>query len=120
MNEWVVVIPGKPRNDLALSFQHGPIINDQGVRSLLEHEVGKLNGLKIEVFSDEHPPPHFRVKFGSETNCFRIADCKPMYGDSLKQYFRNIKKWHYDYKQVLIDAWNTTRPSDCPVGRYRG
>jgi hypothetical protein len=116
--EWVVVIIGKPRDDLRLSFQHGPIVDDEGRRLLLEHEVDKLNGLKIEVFSDEHPPPHFRIKFGGETNCFRIADAQPMYGDALKQYFRNIKKWHKDNKQVLIDAWNKTRPSDCPVGKY--
>lgn len=119
MGEWVVVIGGKPRDDLRLSFLHGPIVNDEGHRLLLEHEVDKLNGLKIEVFSNAHPPPHFRVNFGRETNCFRIADCQPMYGNSLKQYFRNIKQWHKDNKQLLIDVWNKTRPSECPVGEYR-
>lgn len=119
MTEWVVEIRGKIRDELRLSFQHGPIINDEGHRHLLEHEVDKLNGLKIEVFSNEHPPPHFRVKFGGETNCFRISDCLPMYGDALEPYFRNIKKWHKDNKPRLIDAWNKTRPSDCPVGEYR-
>lgn len=120
MTEWVVDVGGEPLDDLRLSFQHGPIVNDQGNRLFLEHEVGELNGLKIEVFSNEHPPPHFRVKFGGETNCFRISDGEPMYRNSLKQYFRNIKKWHKDNKQFLIDAWNNTRPADCPVGKYKG
>lgn len=72
------------------------------------------------MFSDEHPSPYFRVKFGGETDCFRISDGEPMYANSLKQYFCNIKKWHKDNKQLLINTWSNTRPADCPVGRYKG
>ncbi len=120
MTEWILNVDGKLLDDLRSSFQHGPIVDDSGNRLLLEHEVGKLKGMKIEIFSDEHPPPHFRVKFGGETNCFHISNGEPMYPNALKPYYRNIKKWHKENKQGLIDMWNNTRPTDCPVGRYQG
>lgn len=119
MKEWVIELRGDVVNKLRSSFQLGPILNDQDIHLIVEHTVGEFDGLKIEVFSDEHPPPHFRVKLGSESNCFRIADGSPLYGEGLKRYFRNIRKWHGENKQVLIDFWNKTRPSGCPVGEYK-
>jgi hypothetical protein len=77
---------------LRSSFQAGPILNDQGRRLLEEHSVAQLQGLKIEIFSKEHPPPHFRVSYSGETNNFTIDDCSPMNGNSLKKWFRNIRK----------------------------
>lgn len=117
--EWCIELPSELVAELEDSFASGPIIDDKGTHLLLEQEFDRLDGLKIELFSKEHPPPHFRVYFQGISNSFTIEDCTPMHGDALKKYFRNIKKWHKDKKQELIDFWNTMRPTDCPVGVYR-
>lgn len=89
-----------------------------GAVLLEDAQVARFNGLKVEVFSNEHPPPHFRVKYQSESNNFTICECEPLNGGSLRKYFGNIKKWWNDEgKELLIKAWNERRPSDCPVGR---
>jgi len=79
--------------------------------------VARLGGLKVEIFSDEHGPPHFRVRDGDESADFRISDCARIAGD-LHGHERQVRRWHKDNEQKLIDAWDARRPTDCPVGKY--
>lgn len=116
-NEWSVTVPIELAEELAQSFNNGPILNDSGQRMLTEELVARLNGLKIEVFSNEHPPPHFRVKYAGETANYEISDCAQLNGD-LKKWKKNIIQWHRNNKYRLIQVWDETRPTDCPVGEY--
>jgi hypothetical protein len=118
MKEWIIPISDDLVNKLEACFANGPIIDDIGTRIITEAEFDRLGGLKIEIFSNEHPPPHFRICFQGDCNNFTINDCSPLNGDALSKYFRNIKKWHKTNKVALISFWNTMRPSDCPVGNY--
>lgn len=116
-------LEGKALEDLKLLCQHGPFLDDDGTVDNLplnEHEVDRINGLKVEVFSNEHGKPHFRVIMGNESNSFRIDDCEPLY-EGLKPYLRNIRKWHKkkENKQALIEMWDKTRPTGCPVGKFK-
>jgi hypothetical protein len=80
--------------------------------------VDRFAGLRIEVFSNEHPPPHFRVSCNGETANYRISDCEQLNG-GLSRYYGVIKTWHAENKTRLIEIWNDRRPADCPVGVYR-
>lgn len=117
-NEWFVPVPQKLLNELFECFYLGPIIDDHENRDLFEHTIAILKGLKIEIFSNEHPPPHFRVTYNGKSANYKIKDCTKISGD-LDIWDRNIRKWHKKNKDILIITWNTTRPSDCPVGNYR-
>ena len=77
--------------ELEKCFKSGPI-KKNGTHLLLEKTIAYLSGLKIQIFSDEHPPPHFRIIDGAgNANDFTITECKPMHGNSLSKYYRNIK-----------------------------
>ena len=117
-SEWTIDVSANLSQELADSFKQGPIFDDQGRRLLTEELIAHLNGLKIEVFANEHPPPHFRVKYSGETANYKISDCSQLNG-GLDKWYKNVKKWHQKNKQLLIDIWNRTRPTDCPVGEYR-
>jgi hypothetical protein len=103
---------------LAQSFLQGPIIDDRGTRMLGEELVATLDGLRVHIFSREHPPPHFRVTYAGESADFQISDCAKLVG-GLKKWERTIRTWHAGHKDDLIETWNRTRPTDCPVGAYR-
>lgn len=116
-NEWKVEA-NELAESLASDFQDGPIADEHGRRLFVEETVDRINGLRIQIFSDEHPPPHFRVCYAGETANFTIKDCAKLNG-GLNKWERNIRVWHKTHKGDLIQVWNRTRPSDCPVGEYR-
>jgi len=119
MPNWEVEVSGPEVAELEESLNQGPIIDDQGRRFLVEREVDRIGDLKIIVYSDEHPPPHFLVKCSEGSRRFEIRDCSPLDEKGLEKYLRNIRQWHKKNKQLLVKTWNESRPSDCPVGAYR-
>jgi hypothetical protein len=116
MSEWAVPVTDEVLAALADDFERGPILDDRGRRALEEAAVGVLNGLRVEIFAREHPPAHFRVRYQGQSANFDICTGQPLTA-GLERWHRNIKKWHAENRQVLIDKWNKSRPTDCPVGR---
>ncbi len=116
--KWVVVVPEEISRTLLREFRIGPIINDRGTRYLIEYLVDRVDGLKIEIFSNEHPPPHFRVRYGKDSANFSIKNCRKLNG-GLEEWEKTIKHWHSKNKDKLIEVWNIRRPTDCPVGLYK-
>jgi len=70
--EWYVSVDEPTVQELANSLASGPL-NEDGTHRLEEVVVGRINGLKVEIFANEHPPPHFKVSFQGEANTF---DCR--------------------------------------------
>ena len=58
---WSIPVSEEIVQELRDCFQMGPIVDLDGreLRLLEEELVARLDGLKIEIFSNEHPPPHF-------------------------------------------------------------
>ncbi len=82
--------------------------------------VTRVNGLKIEVYSNEHPPPHFHVKSPNVDASFAIENCAVLEGKVDNRDRKKIELWHRKAKPLLIAAWNSTRPTNCTVGLYKG
>jgi len=78
--------------------------------------VARVNGLRIEVFSNEHPPPHFHISGGDIDATFSIVDCEHLEGKIGRREKALVEWWYQRSRQCLIDAWNNSRPSDCTVG----
>jgi len=115
---WSIEFKGHAKEDLLNALQKNTEKDKSSVLHVQERLVDKLNGLDVKIFSNEHPPPHFRVSYQGKSNDFTIKDCTPLRGQSLSQYFRVIRDWHTKHKNNLINQWNVRRPSDCPVGEY--
>ena len=81
--------------------------------------VERVNGLKIEIYSNEHPPPHFHVKSPNVNASFDIKNCNIIEGKIDNKDLRKIQYWHNHAKETLIEVWNSTRPGDCTVGEYK-
>ncbi len=81
--------------------------------------VERVNGLKIEIYSNEHPPPHFHVKSPNVNPSFDIKNCNIIEGKIDNKDLKKIQYWHSHAKKTLIEVWNSTRPGDCTVGEYK-
>ena len=80
--------------------------------------VAKYNGIKIEIYSNEHPPAHFHIVSGENNASFAIDDCELLKNKGFSpKVIKNIQDWFLYSKDRLIEVWNETRPSDCTVGK---
>ena len=80
--------------------------------------IDRVQGLRISILPREHPPPHFHVMGSGINASFSIIDGAPVAGDaglSPKQH-RAVMIWYMEFRPRLIAIWNTTRPTNCPVG----
>ena len=112
-----VPIPLELSNELEESFRQGPMLNERGLRRLDEDLVDHINKMAVVIQADEHPPPHFHVKFAGENASFSIADGRRLPNiRGLEKFDHNIRNWWKKNYCELIEVWNRTRPSDCQVG----
>lgn len=82
----------------------------------IKQPVAQVQGLRIEVFSREHAPPHFHVSSSDIDAVFSVADCSLIRG-TIDGRSRKLVEWWYERgRNTIVAAWNSTRPSDCPVG----
>lgn len=82
------------------------------IRQLVEY----VNGLKIEIFHNEHPPPYFHVITSNFTASFTVENCELLHGSIGGRERKIIEWWHKRSKNKLLKLWNITRPSNCGVG----
>lgn len=94
----------------------GCYIWDDGELINAKQLVAREKGLKIEIYPDEHAPPHFHVKSAYINASFTIKECDRIQGDISRKDEDLIKYWHNRFQEKLIDVWNQTRPANCPVG----
>ena len=68
--------------------------------------VARVDGLKIEIYSNEHPPPHFHVKSPNISAIFSIESCERLEGKINSQDYKKVKYWHQAAKALpLTPFW---------------
>ncbi|MHA1331967.1 MAG: DUF4160 domain-containing protein [Candidatus Hodarchaeales archaeon] len=85
----------------------------------IKARVDKYRGLTFTINPNEHPPPHFHVHADKVNASFTIDDCSLIAGEIQSGDLRKIHYWHSKAKAKLIEVWNSTRPTNCVVGKYR-
>ncbi len=98
------------------------VYEENGELFLIETKqlVARLDGLKIEIYANEHPPPHFHVKSPNVNASFDIENCTLLEGSVNKKDLKKIQFWHKHAKLILVEIWNSRRPTSCPVGKFLG
>ncbi|RWC00706.1 DUF4160 domain-containing protein [Mesorhizobium sp.] len=77
----------------------------------------RISGLRAEVRSDEHPPPHFHVIYDGEDASYSLQTGLRLPGKvGLERYDGLIYKWWSQNRRHIAISWNKSRPSDCQVG----
>ena len=78
--------------------------------------LGQINGIKIEIFPNEHTPPHFHISTPDFKASFTVDKCDLFKGEVNSATHKKIKEFHSKNRDRIIDEWNRLRPSNCPVG----
>jgi len=77
------------------------------------YKVDTIGGLKIFVYTDDHPPPHFHVVTDKYNARFEIGSCELLgsKGEYVSRHERTIREWHARNVDLLTAVWLRTRPS---------
>ena len=79
----------------------------------------RVGNIKINLYANEHAPPHFHISNNEFDASFTIESCELLNGHVPSKVSKKIKHWHKYAKPKLIEFWNNTRPSECPVGQIK-
>jgi hypothetical protein len=78
--------------------------------------VDRIDGLKIHIYAKEHSPPHFHVISANLDCVFTLDNCTLISGTVDRKTRDLVEFYHSGAKEKLVDVWNRTRPTSCPVG----
>ncbi len=70
-----------------------------------------IDGIRIEIYTDDHPPPHFHVWFGGRRAKFDMATGNMLKGRLDKRSVRKVQRWMELNRDLLMQVWNDSRPS---------
>ncbi len=65
-----------------------------------------VGNLKIQIFADDHNPPHFHVVTPEHEALIRLSDLSLMAGSLSGRDFRIALQWAQDHLKELDDEWN--------------
>lgn len=75
--------------------------------------VSKVRNMKIEIYSNDHNPPHFHVKSndGSINATFRLDNCELLKGSIKKKDIKRIEAFYNDpyTKELMANMWNKSK-----------
>lgn len=68
--------------------------------------IAEFYGLVVSMYWDDHPPPHFHVRYG-EHEALVVIDDGSIYSGSLpRRALRLARTWRALHVDELLDAWN--------------
>ena len=71
--------------------------------------IARFYGLIIKMYfqQSEHNPPHFHVSYGEHEGVVEINTLKIIDGHLPKKALEMTKEWAEQYKEELLNIWNT-------------
>jgi hypothetical protein len=78
--------------------------------------IARVDGVKIMLYWDEHPPPHFHVEYAEYRAQVAIGTLRIIQGYIPAQQFRKVVAWARPRQNELLEAWMTCQ-ADLNPGR---
>lgn len=97
---------------LFILLNGGYVIWDDGEIYTVRHLVAKVRNIKIEVYADDHMPPHFHIRSPDLNAALRIDSCELIAGKLTGPQYALIRRWHKDFQEMLQTAWTRMRAGD--------
>lgn len=69
-------------------------------------QITNRNGIIVEMYFDDHNPPHFHAKYGSYKVSITIGRRKVISGSFPPKQLEDIKEWAKYHKLQLLHNWN--------------
>lgn len=68
--------------------------------------IGTTDGIKIQVFADDHNPPHFHAVTAEFEVLVRLSDMQVMQGSMRRSDLDKVIAWANAHRQEIENEWN--------------
>jgi hypothetical protein len=72
-------------------------------------EVSSFHGIRVTMYYNDHPPPHFHVRYGGQKAIVTIDSPRIWDGSIPLTQFNLIKEWAIENYETLNENWNLAR-----------
>lgn len=69
-----------------------------------------IDNIKIDIYSREHPPPHFHAKFSEFEELIVIKTLETYAGNMPKSQRKKVTDWAKDHRTFLLGIFNKLNP----------
>jgi hypothetical protein len=68
--------------------------------------VAVVEGIKIEFYFDEHPPPHFHARYAEFVVQLDLVTLEIIRGSMPRPQMQTVQQWAMPRRAALRAAWN--------------
>lgn len=72
-------------------------------------EISRFFGAVITMYYNDHPPPHFHVRYGQQKALISIQTGEILQGNLSPRLLKLIQEWTALYKNELLANWELAR-----------
>jgi hypothetical protein len=72
-------------------------------------EISRFFGTVIAMYYNDHPPPHFHVRYNKQKAIVGIDSLEILEGELSRRVFAFIVEWATQHQQELLENWELAR-----------
>lgn len=72
-------------------------------------EISRFFGIVVAMFYNDHQPPHFHVRYGSQRAIISIDTLTVLQGRLSPRVLGMVMEWSAQHQQDLIEDWKRAR-----------
>lgn len=77
--------------------------------------ISRFYGIDIQMYFNDHAPPHFHVRYSGYKATVGIADLKILTGELPATASRLVIEWAGVHKHQLLEDWNLCQARKQPL-----
>lgn len=72
-------------------------------------EISRFFGIIITLYYNDHPPPHFYVRYGKQKAIVGINPLTILKGELSNRAWNLVKEWALEHQAELLANWELAR-----------
>jgi hypothetical protein len=81
-------------------------------------EISRFFGIVVTMHYNDHPPPHFHVRYGGQKAIMEIGTLDLRDGSVSRRVLALVKEWAALHQAELMDDWELARQEE-PLNRIQ-
>lgn len=69
-------------------------------------EISRFLGIVIAIYYQDHEPPHFHAKYGSDRAVFTINELQLIEGELPGRVTALVLEWAFAHRAELLEDWD--------------